>query len=519
MTGSDSKYKASLLAVDDSPHDLLLLKLILEKLGYFVLTAPDCDTAEKILENQGTDAFECVISDYRMPQKTGLDLLKWVHEQDRTLSTILITAEGDKHIVTQSLRQGLVDYIDKPVKTGTLSKSLEKAIEETRSRRLSQIAETSVKQVSKIQNFILGIQKSNSPVDLEICHAPLHEAGGDFINLIPFSQNSFLLLVADVSGHDLQSAFIAAYFQGIFRGMIEGHSAPLEIFDFFNRFLFNEWNNIEDFSRIPTSISGVSILVDYSHEKIEIIRNGFPSTVFVHADGACKVFDMPSPPLGWNSSLDADSHQIEMGDTAAVYLWSDGLEEFAETMQLPPITLCHFLLKLKDPAKQFEFLKKRTDDVLAIRMAIQKQPPQDSVFEPIFITSYAGSDFQKIDKLQNEWKKVIRFAVPSVSDDRMWDILLCFREVVLNGLCHGCKKRDDSFLRIEILHSEQGSGLLRLHAKDGGPGFDFSVLKKDFDIDNYELIYRGLGLIRMLSHNIEVYGNGNELFVDCTCKI
>ena len=68
------------------------------------------------------------------------------------------------------------------------------------------------------------------PAPVEVCWHPKHQVGGDLVNVMPLGPQRFLVLVADVSGHDLKAGFISAFFQGVVRGLVEKQTPIEEVF-------------------------------------------------------------------------------------------------------------------------------------------------------------------------------------------------------------------------------------------------------------------------------------------------
>ena len=72
--------KERILAVDDSPETLEMLKRNLELEGFEVLTAPGVGEAMRILDDTPVDL---VITDYKMPKVSGMDLVRYIRENPR----------------------------------------------------------------------------------------------------------------------------------------------------------------------------------------------------------------------------------------------------------------------------------------------------------------------------------------------------------------------------------------------------------------------------------------------------
>ena len=102
----------SLLVVDDEPDLRTLYELTLVREGYAVETAGSVDEAWAALAQR---AFAAVITDMRLPDGTGLELLQRLEQQARTEKTIVITAYGSAQGAVEALKCGAYDYLTKPV--------------------------------------------------------------------------------------------------------------------------------------------------------------------------------------------------------------------------------------------------------------------------------------------------------------------------------------------------------------------------------------------------------------------
>lgn len=99
-----------LLAVDDEPGILRLLKLELGAQGFKVLTASNGDEAIRVIEERRPD---CVLLDVMMPGESGLEVMKKIRERGRT-PVLLLTAKDKETDKVRGLELGADDYIVKP---------------------------------------------------------------------------------------------------------------------------------------------------------------------------------------------------------------------------------------------------------------------------------------------------------------------------------------------------------------------------------------------------------------------
>ena len=116
-----------ILVVDDFPTMRRIVKTLLKQNGFNNFEeAEDGEQAFKMLENEGN--FEFIVSDWNMPNMTGLELLKSVRADDRFkhLPFLMVTAEAEKENIIEAVKAGVTNYIVKPFTGVTLKEKLDK---------------------------------------------------------------------------------------------------------------------------------------------------------------------------------------------------------------------------------------------------------------------------------------------------------------------------------------------------------------------------------------------------------
>ncbi len=106
------KLTASILVVDDEPDLRTLYELTLLREGHEVVAAPDLAQAREWLAQR---QFDVLITDMRLPDGLGLELLHELAERQRTEKSIVITAYGSAENAVEALKSGAFDYLTKPV--------------------------------------------------------------------------------------------------------------------------------------------------------------------------------------------------------------------------------------------------------------------------------------------------------------------------------------------------------------------------------------------------------------------
>ncbi|MEO8298394.1 MAG: sigma-54 dependent transcriptional regulator [Burkholderiales bacterium] len=104
--------KHCLLVVDDEPDLRTLYELTLLREGYDVDAA---GSVQEAWQQLGERAYSAVITDMRLPDGTGMDLLRRIEQAGRREKTIVVTAYGSPENAVQALKAGAYDYLTKPV--------------------------------------------------------------------------------------------------------------------------------------------------------------------------------------------------------------------------------------------------------------------------------------------------------------------------------------------------------------------------------------------------------------------
>lgn len=116
--------KMKILVVDDFSTMRRIIRNILKQLGYGnIEEAEDGDVAfEKLKEGD----YDFVVTDWNMPNMTGLDLLKAIrsNEKLKDMKVLLVTAEAEKENVVQAAQAGVNDYVVKPFTADILEQKI-----------------------------------------------------------------------------------------------------------------------------------------------------------------------------------------------------------------------------------------------------------------------------------------------------------------------------------------------------------------------------------------------------------
>lgn len=504
------------LAVDDEAVSRTLLAYFLNKAGYQVVTLESAEAARKYVAQHGPEAVHCVVTDFRMPGETGLELLLWLKQQDRALSVIMITATTERDFVADTLRGGAIDFLDKPIAETALLRSVKRGIEVTLNDREMAEAGRAIRQVGKTQHQLFGLG-AEAAKRIEVCFHPRHQAGGDFINYFQLGPGKFLVLTADVSGHDLHAAFVSAYFQGLVRGMIGSGQAIETVLAQFNRFLIEEWGvrhgNDDDGTNTQASVCVGTALVNLDEKSLSLSNHGIPLPWQVTAEGRieqCPVIS--SHPLGWFSHPPLHPLQHSGPADGQLFMWTDGLEDLAQALGVSSLALATALRQAEIQGQPVPQIAQAKDDVLVVSVQLATDPARSQSWLPIIRENIAGTKTPAIDRWQTHWEKSLEIALPDLPDARRFDVILALREAVINALIHGCGGNPalQASLTIAVNRAQR---TLRTIVSDPGPGHNFTRQPHEA-ADELADLHRGLSLIGRLATQVTSNRHGAELILD-----
>lgn len=121
-----------ILIIDDEAGLRQTLARILQRAGFEVTTAASGSEGVGLLDQH---PFDLIYLDIRMPDMSGLDALKLIHENYPDLPVILFTAQPDLNSAVEALRRGATDYLLKPLKPQTVIDRTKKILADKQKER------------------------------------------------------------------------------------------------------------------------------------------------------------------------------------------------------------------------------------------------------------------------------------------------------------------------------------------------------------------------------------------------
>ena len=148
---------AHILIVDDEASLRQTLARILQRAGYEVTTTASGGEALTLLSRH---SFDLVYLDIRMPDISGLEVLKTIHTKYPELPVILFTAQPDLNSAVEAVRSGAIDYLLKPLKPQTIIERTQSVLankqKERRKRELQ-------RQIEALQAELNTLEREDRP--------------------------------------------------------------------------------------------------------------------------------------------------------------------------------------------------------------------------------------------------------------------------------------------------------------------------------------------------------------------
>ncbi len=140
------------MIVDDEPDMLSMLRLVIQK-------KCDCDVITAgsgliALEKLGESRPDVILTDIKMPDLDGLELLKKIREQDETISVVIMTGYGTIDMAVQALKDGAYDFLQKPFDKDHIIRVVKHCFERTALLRTNQTLQRQLRDLALPEGFV-----------------------------------------------------------------------------------------------------------------------------------------------------------------------------------------------------------------------------------------------------------------------------------------------------------------------------------------------------------------------------
>ena len=124
----EEELMSKILVVDDNPQAILMYEKFLRSKKYQVLTAVN---GEQAILTVKTAEVHIVILDHKLPDMSGLDVLRQIREHDKGMQVLFVTADDTVEVIEEAAKIGISSYLVKPVKLDLLAQRIQVALNKT----------------------------------------------------------------------------------------------------------------------------------------------------------------------------------------------------------------------------------------------------------------------------------------------------------------------------------------------------------------------------------------------------
>ena len=219
-----SKTKHTALIVDDEPDIRELLDITLSRMDIETISAENIAQAKEVLEQ---NKFDLCLTDMRLPDGNGIELIKYIQENFSDLPVAMITAHGNMEYAIEALKSGAFDFVSKPVDLNILrnlvntalklSKSVTKEDEDNQNPEQGLLGKS--ESIKETRKKIQKLSRSQAPVYIhgesgvgkELVAKLIHEQG-------PRAENNFVPVNCGAIPAELMESEFFGHKKGSFTG-------------------------------------------------------------------------------------------------------------------------------------------------------------------------------------------------------------------------------------------------------------------------------------------------------------
>jgi two-component system response regulator PilR (NtrC family) len=215
------------LVIDDEPDICELLTLTLGRMDIRTESAANVSSAKKLL---GKHRFDLCLTDMRLPDGDGLELVDWIQSHASGVPVAVITAHGNVETAVQALKLGAFDFISKPLDLGHLRKIVENALRLSGARQAenSKLLGNSPR-MEELREMIDKVARSQAPVHIsgesgtgkELVAKLIHESG-------PRADGPFIAVNCGAIPAELMESEFFGHRKGSFTGAINDKAGLLQ---------------------------------------------------------------------------------------------------------------------------------------------------------------------------------------------------------------------------------------------------------------------------------------------------
>lgn len=316
---------AKMLIVDDEVEIRENLHDFAEFKGFEVMEAGNGIEALAAIDTFNPDI---VISDFKMPEMNGLEMLIEIEKRQLQVPVVIMTAFGTMEYAIEAMKAGASDFITKPIDLNYLMQVVERVLKrsamERKIKEQQMQLDIDLNHAATIQRFLLPDPIDTPQYSLHYRYEPMIAIGGDYLTVQKYNDHEVAATLYDVSGHGVSAALTANLIHSRLQQLLSDRRPPSNVMDILNRFIFKTIGGTHMFA------TGVVMLLDTESGSLSVTNAGHPE-VFIWHENEKRLESVPShiPPVGFSPKILGDQNESQFtvapGDRLISY--TDGFIE------------------------------------------------------------------------------------------------------------------------------------------------------------------------------------------------
>src|SRR5690554_1737469 len=157
----------NILVIDDDVSFCMLLNTFLTRKGFAVSTAYSIEEAKQLFDQT---KFQLILTDVRLPDGDGVEILKYVKEENPTIQVILMTGYTDIKTAVNAMKLGAFDYVAKPINSDQILDTIQQALSKSTDKRTVSEPRTAARENSSEQVSNVDYVKGKSEKSKQLHH-------------------------------------------------------------------------------------------------------------------------------------------------------------------------------------------------------------------------------------------------------------------------------------------------------------------------------------------------------------
>ncbi len=224
----------NILIVDDDTSFGMMIEGFLKRKGFNTTYASTFNNAQNLITDK---EFDLILTDYRLDNSTGLDLLPIVKKKNLNTPVVLITAYSDIRVAVNAIKLGAFEYVTKPINPDELLHVINRAFEKVNPKPKKQKAVSTREYIKGISRYSLEIDQQIeliAPTELSVLILGESGVGKEYVaqrihELSNRNQEPFVAVDCGALHTDIASSELFGHKKGAFTGALEDKVGHFEM--------------------------------------------------------------------------------------------------------------------------------------------------------------------------------------------------------------------------------------------------------------------------------------------------